>query len=310
MTLSAATDDAALARAAERFATALASLGQDPERLALLEGALFAWLPRLVDQLGQSLQAEPFGVDDLPDDLRRRWLSADGRARIEIRPAETLRDQRARRRFVRAVQAVAPHAGGAPVEMTEGGRAVIAAYRQAAATAVLAIVILLMVLLRRFATVVMVLAPLFLAAVLTVAATVVFELPFNVANVIVLPLLFGLGVASGLHIVLRARQAGPEGVLLTSTPRAVLFSALTTVGSFGALALSSHKGTASMGVLLTIAISLTLVCTLVVLPALLHEAGRRRPQPREAAGRAGEGPAGEGRVVAGAGRWRYQRRII
>ncbi|MDX1426175.1 MAG: MMPL family transporter, partial [Kiloniellales bacterium] len=189
---------------------------------------------------------------------------------------EDLRDQAARHRFVRAVRAVAPNASGATVEMTEGGRAVIDAYRQAAATAVVAIALLLLVLLRRLAAVVLVLAPLLLAAVLTVAATVVFALPFNFANVIVLPLLFGLGVASGLHIELRARQAGPQRVLSTSTPRAVLFSALTTVASFGALALSRHTGTASMGVLLTIAICLTLVSTLVVLPALLHEAGRWR----------------------------------
>jgi hypothetical protein len=160
--------------------------------------------------------------------------------------------------------------------MTEGGRAVIGAYRHAAVTAILAITLLLAAMLRQVAAVALVLAPLLLAAVLTVAATVLFALPFNFANVIVLPLLFGLGVASGLHIVLRARQAGPQRVLLTSTPRAVLFSALTTVGSFGALALSSHKGTASMGLLLTIAIGLTIVCTLVVLPALLHEAGRWR----------------------------------
>jgi hypothetical protein len=274
--LSAATDDEELARAARRLAAALAPLGQDPERLALLERSLFAWLPRLVDQIGQSLLAEPFGVEDLPERLRSRWLSADGRVRVEIRPAEDLRDQQARRRFVRAVQSVAPNASGAPVVMTEGGRAVIGAYQQAAVTAILAIVLLLAAMLRQVAAVALVLAPLLLAAVLTVAATVLFALPFNFANVIVLPLLFGLGVASGLHIVLRARQAGPRRVLLTSTPRAVLFSALTTVGSFGALALSSHRGTASMGLLLSIAIGLTIVCTLVVLPALLHEAGRWR----------------------------------
>ena len=267
MTLSAATDDGNLARAARRLAEALSGLGQDPETLALAERSLFAWLPRLVDQIGQSLLAQPFGVGDLPDAFR---------ARIEIVPAEDLRDQQARRRFVRAVQAVAPQASGAPVIMTEGGEAVIGAFHQAAVTAVLAITILLVALLRKVATVVLVLTPLVLAAVLTVAVTVLFALPFNFANVIVLPLLFGLGVAGGLHIVLRARQAGPQQVLRTSTPRAVLFSALTTVGSFGALALSTHRGTASMGLLLTIAIGLTLACTLVVLPALLHEAGRRR----------------------------------
>ncbi len=274
--LAAATADDGLARAGRRLAAGLTALEDDPEKLALLEGALFAWLPRLVDQLGEALLAEPFGVDGLPPDVRGRWLSADGRARIEIRPAENLRGQQARHRFVSAVQSVAPDAGGPPVQMTEGGRAVIAAFEQAAATAVVAIALLLLVLLRRWAAVVLVLAPLLLAALLTVAATVVFALPFNFANVIVLPLLFGLGVASGLHIELRARQAGPQRVLMTSTPRAVLFSALTTIGSFGALALSSHTGTASMGILLTIAITLTLVSTLVVLPALLHEAGRWR----------------------------------
>ncbi|MDX1575780.1 MAG: MMPL family transporter, partial [Kiloniellales bacterium] len=276
MAMAAETDNGALAHAARRLASALVAVGPDPERLDRLERNLFAWLPALVDRIGESLGAEPFGPDDLPEDLRDRWVSADGRARIEIRPAEDLRDQQARRRFVAAVQSVAPQASGAPVVMTEGGRAVIGAYRQAAATAVLAIVLLLAVLLRQAAAVALVLAPLLLAAVLTVAATVLFGLPFNFANVIVLPLLFGLGVASGLHIVLRARQAGSQRVLRTSTPRAVLFSALTTVGSFGALALSSHKGTASMGLLLTIAIGLTIVCTLVVLPALLHEAGRWR----------------------------------
>jgi predicted RND superfamily exporter protein len=58
-------------------------------------------------------------------------------------------------------------------------------------------------------------------------------------------------------------------LLRTITPRAVFFSALTTIASFGSLAVSGHKGMASMGELLLIAITLSLVCTLVVLPALL-----------------------------------------
>jgi hypothetical protein len=113
-----------------------------------------------------------------------------------------------------------------------------------------------------------------------VALTVVLSLPFNFANVIVLPLLFGLGVASGIHLVLREREVGLSARLTeTSTPRAVMFSALTTIGSFCALALSSHRGTASMGLLLTIAITLTMVCALVVLPALMRAASKPKPAP-------------------------------
>ncbi|NQV22479.1 MAG: MMPL family transporter, partial [Rhodospirillales bacterium] len=74
----------------------------------------------------------------------------------------------------------------------------------------------------------------------------------------------------GIHLVIREEQVGGAAeVLWTSTPRAVLFSALTTIGSFGSMALSGHPGTSSMGILLTLSILLTLVCTLVVLPALM-----------------------------------------
>jgi hypothetical protein len=118
---------------------------------------------------------------------------------------------------------------------------------------------------------------LILAALLTVAASVLFNLPFNFANVIVLPLLFGLGVAGSLQLVMREiRERGTVGVLSSSTPRAVLFSAFTTIGSFGSLGLSGHPGTASMGLLLTLAITLSMVCNLVVLPALMATFGPTR----------------------------------
>jgi hopanoid biosynthesis associated RND transporter like protein HpnN len=286
--LSERTGEPRLAAAAARLAAALAPLEGDAAGLARFEALVFAHLPELFAGLEESLLAAPFTEAELPDDLRARWVAADGRALVEVRPAEDLRGQAARRAFVAAVQSVAPAASGAPVVITEAGRAVIAAFQEAAVIAIAAIAALLLVLLRRVGVVALVLAPLVLAALLTVAAGLIFGLPFNFANVIVLPLLFGLGVAGGLHIVLRAGQSAPGGVLATSTPRAVLFSALTTVGSFGALALSRHSGTASMGLLLTLAIGLTMASTLIVLPALLHalEARReaRRPGPRPEAG--------------------------
>jgi predicted RND superfamily exporter protein len=89
--------------------------------------------------------------------------------------------------------------------------------------------------------------------------------------VIVLPLLMGLGVANGIHLVSRAREENSAAAAFsTTTPRAVVFSALTTIASFGSLAVSSHRGTASMGELLTLSIGITLVCTLVVLPSLMR----------------------------------------
>ena len=114
-------------------------------------------------------------------------------------------------------------------------------------------------------------APLALASVRTLGLSSLLGEDLNFANVIVLPLLFGLGVASSIHVVQRWRHSGSVSVLMgSSTPAAVLFSVLTTLASFGGLALSPHLGMASMGRLLTIAILATLFATLVFLPALLQ----------------------------------------
>jgi hypothetical protein len=113
---------------------------------------------------------------------------------------------------------------------------------------------------------------------------VLFGLQFNFANIIVLPLLLGLGVSSGIHLVLRQREEKESArVFASSTPDGVLFSGLTTIAAFGSLMLSGHRGMTSMGLLLTIAISITLIATLVVLPSLMALAaslsgeGKNRP---------------------------------
>ncbi|MFQ6018153.1 MAG: flippase-like domain-containing protein [Kiloniellaceae bacterium] len=278
-----------LAEGARRLAAALLRLDFTEATLARLDEALLGGLPRRLYALSEGLEAAQVTLEDLPDEVRDRRLAADGRARIEVIPGADLRDPTARRRFVDAVRTVAPAASDTPVTITEAGRAVVRAFGAAAGYALALITLLLLTVLRSLRDTLMVLAPLVLAALMTLAATVVFQRPFNFANVIVLPLLFGLGVAGGIHIVARARGPGAAAAMATSTPRAVLFSALTTIGSFCALALSSHRGTASMGALLTIAITLTMFSTLIVLPALMAavaersrvlEFRKRRPGPR------------------------------
>jgi uncharacterized protein len=90
----------------------------------------------------------------------------------------------------------------------------------------------------------------------------------NFANVIALPLLFGIGVAFNIYFVMAWRNGQME-LLQSSLTRAVIFSAATTASGFGSLWLSSHPGTASMGELLMISLAWTLATTLFFLPALM-----------------------------------------
>lgn len=271
----------ATGQAAARLVMALDTLinqsALHPDVLDELHFRLLGGLPQEMYNLRQSLQAGPVSLESLPPVLREQWIAADGRVRLDIFPRENLYIEKdAIRQFVTSVQEVIPNATGTPVSIYEAGRAVVGAFVQAAVIASIAISVMLLVLLRSIKYTLLVFAPLALAAIFTVAAAALVGMPFNFANVIVLPLLFGLGVAGSLHIVIRERkQGGDAGALSTSTPRAVTFSALTTMASFGSLGLSNHPGTASMGVLLTIAIAASVACTLLVLPAILVLTNRR-----------------------------------
>jgi hypothetical protein len=241
---------------------------------AELEARLMGLLPVLLDDLRQALAAKPVGLDDLPADLREQWLTQDGQTRVLVRPAWQIDNNEELRAFAEAVLAEVPHATGTPIVVLEGGDAVVRAFTQASLLALVLIAAMLALILRNLRDIVLVLAPIVLAALLTAASAVLLGLSLNFANVIVLPLLLGLGVSGAIHVVMRQRQHGD--IVGTSTPRAVVFSGLTTIASFGALALSDHLGLASMGQLLTIAILWSLVCTLVVLPAMLVASSRER----------------------------------
>lgn len=272
-----------LSASAARLVAALELLsgGRPPgdATLAELERRLLGGLPGRLDELRDSLAAEPFGLADLPPSLKRRMIAEDGRVRLQVVPRADMRSPDNMRAFIAAVRSVAPQATGAPIVIMEAGDTVVTAFWQASATALTIIVVLLLVILRSLRDTLLVLTPLSIAALMLVATSVLLNLPFNFANVIVLPLLFGLGVANGIHFVMRSRGMGggeAAAVLETSTSRAIVFSALTTIASFGSLALSAHKGTASMGILLTLAIGYTLLATLVVLPTTAKWLERRR----------------------------------
>jgi hopanoid biosynthesis associated RND transporter like protein HpnN len=258
---------AALDSALGRF---LAHFGKNPAKLETLEARIIGTLPAELKRLALSLQASRVTLKDLPPALRARYLAPDGRARTQVFSSLNLNKLSALRRFSAAVRQVAPRATGSPVMLTQGGDAVIGAFRQATATAVFLIIVLLLIILRHLLDTLLALAPLVLASLLTVATMQWVGMSFNLANIIVLPLLVGLSVAYGIYFVLRWRNGeSMRQVLLSSTPSAIFFSALATMCSFGSLAIASDPAVAMLGLTLTIALGWVLICTLIVLPAIL-----------------------------------------
>lgn len=255
-----------------RLARALgAAQARGPAIVAGLRQALLAGLKQQLDGLRRLIDAKPVPLADLPAELRAGWIAPDGRARIEVFPRGDPRDPAVLQRFVAAVRTIAPDVTGTPVTIQEAGTLITSSFIEAGVIAVAGIMLLLFIVLNRLRDVLLVVAPLLLAALLTLAVTVLFGIRLNYANIIALPLLLGIGVAFDIYFVVNWR-AGETRHLESSTARAVLFSALTTMSAFGSLALSPDPGTADMGELLAISLAATLFCTLFILPALLGPA--------------------------------------
>jgi hopanoid biosynthesis associated RND transporter like protein HpnN len=267
--------------ALESFKTALGDPGKGKRVLDRLENSLVGNLPVLLDDLRLSLQARQIRESDLPQELSTQYVTPEGRYRIEVFPHENILKMGALERFADAVAAVAPRATDTPIVIREAGKAVVRSFLQATIYAIIAITLYLLIELRSVSDTGLTLLPLTLSLLLTGAGSVILDLPFNFANVIVVPLLIGSSI-EGAYLVYRFRTEPPmtSSVLKTSTARALFFSMLTTILSFSTLSFSPHRGMASMGKLLTVCIGSLMVTTLLLLPALFSFKSRlQNPEP-------------------------------
>jgi hopanoid biosynthesis associated RND transporter like protein HpnN len=255
--------------ASRRLADALSKLAESSEAVRNKAQAIFVVpLKVVLDQLKNSLQAQPVSLKTLPPDIVSAWKTKDGLMRVEALPRGDPNDNDNLRKFANAVLAAEPAAIGGPVSILKSGDTVVSAFIHAGIYALVVIGLLLWVTLRRITDVLLTLVPLLVAGAVTMEICVLIGLPLNFANIVALPLLLGIGVAFKIYYV-TAWRSGRTNLLQTSLTRAIFFSALTTATAFGSLWLSSHPGTSSMGKLLTLSLLTTLAAVLLFQPALM-----------------------------------------
>lgn len=264
---------------ARRLADELDRLArEDPSMRALASHMLIPAFLTTLDQVRELLAPRPIRIDTLPTRILRQWQNPDGRARVSVSPSGDSNSNAVLRQFVTAGLRIAPDATGTAVYIQAYARAVVSAFLEAGVLSFVAISCLLFAALRRSRDVAVTMAPIVLTALLTLSTCVLIEQPLNFANIIALPLLFGMGVAFHIYFVMSARS-GSSHLLTSSLARGVFFSALATATGFGSLWASKHPGTATMGKLLMISLVWTLISALIFQPALISLASRRGRAP-------------------------------
>ena len=163
----------------------------------------------------ESLQAQddtaPLQVEDLPAALRDRFIGVNGKFLLQIYPKHDVWQRGNQEKFVADLRTVDPDATGTPVQLYEYETLLKNSYVQAAWYSLGAIVVLVWFHFRSLGAVVLSLLPVGIGTLWLVGLMGWLDIPFNPANIITLPLVIGIGVTNGIHILNRfAEERTPE----------------------------------------------------------------------------------------------------
>jgi len=275
----------------DQVVATMAQLGEAQAVPALLafQAELLQDLAEKLAILQASVTAEPISIADLPSELRRRYIGKTGKYQLFVFPSEDVWEYPLLARFVADLQAVDPDALGSPVMNFAYLRTIKEGYEKAGLYAALGTVALTFLTFRGLGPTLLALIPLSVGALWTVGLIALFRVEFNVANLLLVPLIMGIGIDNGIHVVHRfcaaARLAEARVPLTRSTGRAIALSSLTTMMGFGSLMISSHRGMFSLGLLITLGVGSVLLALVMVLPSVLAllpaPGGETRPAPSE-----------------------------
>ncbi|MFO0917102.1 MAG: MMPL family transporter [Planctomycetaceae bacterium] len=304
------------------FAAQLRFLGEFEYRLSYALLAQF-------QALAAASNPEPVEVDDLPSELRARFVSPQGKWQLQIFPKDQVWDMEPLERFVNDVRSVDPEVTGTPLQNYEAARQIKHSYEICAVYALLVILVVLLfdfldkrhvawtflpplalvlgvawmlptgqmrehlmslvagytvavfaiaLVLDRSSVwdTILAFAPPGAGLALTLGILAVCDIPLNPANLIILPLILGIGVDNGVHI-LHDFRSKPNQIysLSASTVNAIVLCSATTMIGFGSMLIAAHQGMYSLGLVLTIGVGACLLVALIILPAILALLSRR-----------------------------------
>jgi uncharacterized protein len=245
--------------------------GLAEKRLSKFSELLFSDYRNLIDELKANAEPRPVRLEEIPTDLRKRYISSKGKYVINIFPSVDIWDQDERRKYLNDLRSVDPHVTGTAVHMFESTRLMTEGYVKGGLYAMTAIIIYVFFMFRNIRTVFFVLLPVLAGSIWTVGVMELIGLKLNMANMVILPLILGIGVVNGIHITHRYREEEDKrsSVLGKSTGQAVLLSSVTTMIGFGSLMVADHSGVFSLGLILTLGVFNCLIASITFLPALL-----------------------------------------
>ena len=209
-------------------------------------------------------------LEDLPKPLVARFVGRNGKHLMRIYTTAYIWDMDEMEKFVAAVRDIDPDATGSPLQTYESSIQMREGFIAAAFYALVAVLVFTWIDFRSLTASFAALLPMFLGVAMMFGILGWLDLPLNPANMIVLPLVIGISIDYGIHLIHDFRNRTTQGYIVSSsTATSILITSLTSAVGFGSMMIASHQGLQSLGRVLVIGMTCCLITSVVVLPAVL-----------------------------------------
>jgi len=178
-------------------------------------------------------------------------------------------------RFVDSLRRVDPDVTGPPVQTFSIATVMRSGYERAAVLALAAVLIFVFADFRKWRDAVLATVPLLFGAAWMLGVMGLLGWEFNLANLFAVPVIIGMGVDNGVNMVYRWREEKQTGqlILRKAVGKSVAICSLTTIAGFAALIPANHRGISSLGWTLSLGVTLILVASMLLLPAIFEVIG-------------------------------------
>ena len=238
------------------------ALAEHADKLAQFQQALFADMRKTFQFLQHQDDSAPLQVEDLPPAFHDRFVGVTGKLLLHVYPRDDVWQRDNQEKFVTELRTVDPNVTGTPVQLYEYETLLKDSYVQAAWYSLAAIALMVFFHFRSLGAVILALLPVGIGTLWLAGLMGWFGIPINLANIMTLPLVIGIGVTNGIHILNRFAEERTPGILARSTGKAVLVSGLTAIAGFGSLILAKHRGIYSLGCVMATGIATCMIAGL------------------------------------------------
>ncbi len=233
--------------------------------------------PLLRKKIYDMADPEFLTLDNIPYNIKSRYVNdTEDLFLVNIYPREHIWNFENMRRFSKQVELVSERVTGLPPLFL---RLIDLIGRDGKRSTVLTLFIVILLLWLDFRSLKLALLgviPLIAGGLWMLGLLSTFGMMLTVVNVIGIPMIVGIGIDDGVHILHRYRVEGFDKTphVLLSTGKAVLLTSLTTMAGFGSLMISKYRGFIGLGALLVFGVGACFITTVLFIPSVINIAER------------------------------------